>query len=195
MKNLSGLRFVTALATGIVAAGLFAAAAEAAQPGEARRNVTTEQRTAGRSPDGLSIYPQWIFQRPEHYEFLPMTSNHDPHHQHPQQWDGQDWDPAAWNEKWTPEVTLQNFYKNRVFHRQYMSGATRLNNPKVQAQVPVLEVGPNFYKLSDLDQRRALKLLADYTGVFEKGYKIIDLHDWRMRESIGQYTPRGMYLN
>lgn len=195
MKNLSGLRFVTALATGVIAAGLFAATAIAAQPGEAKRDVTKEQRTAGRSPDGLTIWPTWVFQRPEHYEFLPMVSNRDPHHQHPQQWEGQDWEPTAWNEQWTPEIALKNFYKNRTFHRQYMSGATRLNNPKVQAQVPVLELGPTFYKLSDLDQRRALKLLADYTGVFEKGYQIIDLHDWRTRESVGQYTAKGMYLN
>ncbi len=195
MKNLSGLRFVTALATGAMAAFVFAADASAAQTGEVQRNVTSEQRTAGRSPDGLSLFPNYLFQRPEHYEFLPMTSNHDPHHQHPQQWDGQDWDPAAWDgQTWTAESALKGFYKNHTFHKQYLGGAKRMNNPKVQAQIPVLEVGPTFYKLSDLDQRRALKLLADYTGVFEKGYTLIDLRDWKTRDSVGHFTPKGMFL-
>ncbi|MDY0008928.1 MAG: hypothetical protein RBS08_04410 [Bdellovibrionales bacterium] len=195
MKNLSGLRFATVFAAGALAFGLACAEASAAQPGEAQRNVTADQRTAGRSPDGLSLMPNWVFQRPEHYDFLPMTSNHDPHHQHPQQWDGQDWEPAAWDGKrWTAETALQGFYKNHTFHKQYLGGAKRLNNPNVQAQIPVLEVGPTFYKLSDLDQRRALKLLADYTDVFGKGYTLIDLRDWKTGSSVGHFTPKGMFL-
>jgi hypothetical protein len=75
-----------------------------------------------------------------------------------------------------------------------MGGAERVNNPKVQAQIPVLEVGPTFYKLSDLDQRRALKLLAQYTEVFERGYTQIDLRDWKTRSSVGHFTPKGMFL-
>lgn len=195
MKNLSGLRLATVLAAAGLVLGFASADAAAAQPGEAQRNVTTEQRTAGRSPDGLSLFPKWVFQRPEHYDFLPMTSNHDPHHQHPQQWDGQDWEPAAWDgQKWTAETALKGFYKNHTFHKQYMGGAERVNNPKVQAQIPVLEVGPTFYKLSDLDQRRALKLLAQYTEVFERGYTQIDLRDWKTRSSVGHFTPKGMFL-
>jgi len=195
MKNLSGLRLATVLAVGTLALGIASVDAAAAQQGEAQRNVTAEQRTAGRSPDGLSIFPKWVFQRPEHYDFLPMTSNHDPHHQHPQQWDGKDWEPAAWDgQKWTAESALKGFYKNHTFHKQYMAGAERVNNPGVQAQIPVLEVGPTFYKLSDLDQRRALKLLAQYTGVFEKGFTQIDLRDWKTRDSVGHFTPKGMFL-
>jgi len=194
MKNLSGLRLATVLAAGTLALGL-ASTDAAAQPGEAQRNVTSEQRTAGRSPDGLSIFPQWVFHRPLHYNFLPMTSNHDPHHQHPQQWDGQDWEPAAWDgQTWTVEHALKGFYKNHTFHKQYMAGAEHIKNPRVQAHIPVLEVGPTFYKLSDLDQRRALKLLAQYTEVFERGFTQIDLRDWKTRNSVGHFTPKGMFL-
>lgn len=195
MHRIFGLRSARIFMAGAVAAALGASVAHAAQTVESQRDVTTEQRTAGRSPDGLSIFPSWLFKRPEHSEFLPMTSNHDPHNQHPQQWDGQDWETANWNEQWTPEIALKKFYENRTFHRQYLGGSARINNPKVQTQIPVLEVGPTFYKLSDLDQRRALKLLADYTGVFQRGYPMIDLHDWKTRASIGQYTPKGMLLN
>lgn len=171
-------------------AAVLAVSAVAATPA-----AIAETRTAGRSADGLSIYPRRFFATPEHYEFGPLVSNHDPQHQHPQQWDGQDWDPAAWNENWTPEKTLNNFYQNKIFMKQYMGGSKRITNRKLQAQIPVLDVGPTFFQISDLDRRRALKLLADYTGVFNNGYEMIELRDWRSKEVVGSYTPKGMFLN
>ncbi|MBI1214511.1 MAG: hypothetical protein GC185_01670 [Alphaproteobacteria bacterium] len=145
-------------------------------------------RTANRTPSGNIIYPQWLIVRPEHYGFLPMTSNWDAQNKHPQQWAGQDWDPAAWNaQQWTPEIALKKFYQNGILTSQY----TRQGNPPT----PVLEVGPRFYKLSDLDQRRVLKLLSDYTGVFNSGCPAIELHDWYSHKTIGTYTPQGMFLN
>lgn len=172
--------------------GLWVATSPAAAD---QSRMAGDNRTANRTADGLSIYPPSLFATPEHYEFLPMTSNHDPHHQHPQQWDGQDWDPAAWDGKqWTPETTLKKFFRSGIFYRQYMGGSKRVNNPKVQAQIPVLEVGPRFFKLSDLDRRRSLKLLADYTEVFQKGFESIELRDWNTQEILGHYTPKGMFL-
>jgi hypothetical protein len=146
----------------------------------------SEQRTARRTTIGQILYPDFLFKKPEHYEFLPYTSNYDPQNQHPQQWDGQDWDSSAWNaEQWTPRVALTKLYQNRTFVRQSARGK----------DVGVLVVGPTFYKLSDLDQRRSLKLLADYTQLFEHGYGVIELRDWSTNEVIGHYTKRGMHLN
>lgn len=145
-----------------------------------------DERTANRTPEGNILYPDWLFDKPEHYEFLPYTSNHDPKNQHPQQWDGQDWDPTAWNSaQWTPEITIKRLYENGTFYKQYFGKKT----------IPVLEVGPTFFKLSDLDRRRSLKLLADHGRVFERGYKMIQLRDWRTREVVGDYTSSGMHLN
>lgn len=197
MSRLTGFRFIPALAFAAVLLMTAALPADAQQSNTNNaRTAGSDTRTANRTADGLTIWPAWVFARPAHYDFLPMRSNHDSQHQHPQQWDGQDWDPAAWDgETWTPKTALKKFYKNRTFHKQYMAGAKRINNPKVQAQIPVLEVGPMFYKLSDLDQRRALKLLADYTQVFEGGHTMIQLLDWQTHEDVGSYTPQGMYLN
>ena len=61
--------------------------------------------------------------------------------------------------------------------------------------IPVVELGPTFYKISDLDQRRALKLLTDQANIFDKGYKVVDLVDWNTKDVIGIYTAKGMYLN
>jgi hypothetical protein len=146
-----------------------------------------DERTANRTPEGNIIYPDWMFSKPEHYEFLPLVSNHDPKNQHPQQWDGQDWEPAAWNsQQWTPEIVIRNLYANGTFYKQYTRGKSKM---------PVLEVGPTFFKLSDLDRRRSLKLLAEQSQVFERGHAMIELRDWRTREVVGDYTKAGMHLN
>ena len=142
-----------------------------------------EDRTANRNILGEILYPQWLTNLPEHYEFTPLVSNFDPHHQHPAQWAGQDWDPALWNKDWTPEIAVKHFFQLRIFDRQY-----------VEKNQAVLETGPMFYKISDLDRRRTLKLLADTSGVFGRGYKVIILRDWYTKDTVGNYTEKGMHL-
>lgn len=143
-------------------------------------------RTANRDVGGHIIYPDKYFGQQPFAEFKSGVSNHDAQNQHPQQWDGQDWDPSAWNQKqWTPEIVVKNLYQNRTFNKQYVRGG----------KIPVLEVGPTFYKLSGLDQRRSVKLIADYEGVFENGFSMIELRDWRSRDVVGSYTKQGLVLN
>jgi hypothetical protein len=146
---------------------------------------TEENRTTGRTTHGKLDRPEHVMRRPEHYEFLPYVSNWDAQHKHPQQWQGQDWDTSMWNKHWTPDSAVKKLFEGRVFKRQYMRSST----------VPVLELGPIFYQLSDLDQRRTLKLLADTTGIFGKGFGMVELRDWNTRDVVGSYTPQGMYLN
>lgn len=130
------------------------------------------------------VYPSWLFDKPEHYEFSTAVSNHDPKHQHPAQWAGQEWDPAMWNAETTPEAVLRRLYAVRVFSAQYQEKAT-----------PVLEVGPTFWKVSDQDRRRALKLLADHTQVLAAGGQSrIVLRDWYTKDNVGTYDAKGMQL-
>lgn len=141
-------------------------------------------RTVHRNIFGMPVYPDWLFNKPDHYEFLPLTSNSDPKTQHPAAWDGQDWDTAAWNKNWTPEVAIQKFFQARIFEKEYIKG-----------NMPVLELGPTFYKISDLDRRRTLKLMTDSTGIFQQGYGLVTLVDWSTHDVVGTYTPKGMFLN
>lgn len=155
--------------------------ASAARPGFA---YDEPNRTQHRTILGYPTYPDWIFNKPEHYEFSPLVSNSDPLTQHPAAWSGQDWDPAAWNKKWTPAVAIRKFFQARIFEKQYMKG-----------DEPVLVLGPTFYKISDLDRRRTLKLLTDDAGLFKQGYNHIALVDWSTHDVVGTYTPKGMFLN
>ncbi len=104
-------------------------------------------------------------------------------HYHPAQWEGMDWDPQAWNENWTPAVALARLYNGGVLHDQYAE------------RVPVLEVGPRFYELSDLDQRRSVKLAVDYYGMLEQKSGLVELRDWHTHDRIGVYTQSGMMLD
>ncbi|MCK5658655.1 MAG: hypothetical protein KAH96_02095 [Alphaproteobacteria bacterium] len=144
-----------------------------------------EIRTVKRTVSGIIHYPKWIYVKPKHYEFLPLVSNNDPEHQHPGAWEGQDWDVSKWNSQWTPEIAIKKFFHARIFENQYLRNGN----------VPVLELGPTFYKLSGLDQRRTLKLLMEQTAIFEQGFSIVELVDWSTHDIVGSYTPKGMFLN
>ena len=153
-----------------------------------------ESRTAGRSVMGEMFYPKWLMQRPLYDEFSPRHSNYHPQHQHSMQWYGQYWDTAAWNADWTPDKTISRFFAAKIFHARYMEKSSV--DKKTVMQVPVLELGPKFWSLSDLDRRRALKLFADESGVFNDGTQsMFLLRDWKTREVLGNVTPDGMYLN
>jgi hypothetical protein len=141
-------------------------------------------RTANRTVLGYDLLPDWLTAKPDHYEFSPLVSNSDPLTQHPGQWDGQDWDPSKWNKQWTPQIVLQKFFKARIFVKQTAS----------KTGAPVVEVGPTFYKLSDLDQRRSLKLLMDQTGILKR-FRAVQLNDWYTHDPVGLYTAKGMFLN
>lgn len=142
-------------------------------------------RTANRTVGGSLFYPDRLMARPQHDQFLPRHSNTDMQKQHPMSATGSDWDSAAWPKNWGGGTALKKLFRGRVFERQYMRGGV----------MPVVELGPTFWQLSDLDQRRSLKLLADESHVFESGYTSIELVDWKGSRVLGVYTSAGMVLN
>ncbi len=148
--------------------------------------VDATPRTNGLIPYSRDIYPQAFFNRKPFHEFLPGESNWDPQHRHPDQWLGQDWDASMWNKNWTPEQTITYLYRARVFDSQTMDE---------DLKVPVLFLGPTFYKISDLDRRRAVKFLVDQSEIFNKGFSMVVLRDWYTKKTIGNYTANGLYLN
>lgn len=144
-----------------------------------------EERTSGRALSGQPEWPAFLFQRQEHDEFLSYHSYQDPHHRHPQQWDGQDWAPADWkNGAWTPHIAVQKFFDAEIFTGQY----------DAPDGIQTVDLGSAFYKLSDIDKRRALRLLTDVTGTFKKDYKVVTLRDGTTHDMIGSYSPKGMFL-
>jgi hypothetical protein len=155
------------------------------------------ERTVHRTVRGETFFPNGWFLRPEHDEFLPYHSNFDIQNSQPAAWDGQDWDSSMWDKNWTPEIALKKFFKAQIFTGLYhhIDRKTRKNKT---AGTPVIELGRTFYKLSDLDQRRTLKLLVDNTDGL-KDAPVIGLIDWYTKKLVGAYRQNGseqtMFLN
>lgn len=107
---------------------------------------------------------------------------------HPQnsQWNDKDWEPADWAAQ-SPGGSLkiiEGFYTGQILNRQY-----------VDNDVPVLEVGPNFYHLSGYDKRRVVAMVDDYYKITTSRLNgMFTLTDWRTRKPIGVYSAAGLQL-
>jgi hypothetical protein len=143
-----------------------------------------EYRTWNRTVSGLQIYPEWLFVQPKHQEFSSYSSNWNIQGEFPTANENEDWDPKKWPKQWNSNSVMIRLFNGGIFKTHYLK----------DGQLPVLVLGPNFYKLSDMDRRRSLKLFADQSGVLKKGYNIIELVDWGDNKIVGSYTKDGMFL-
>lgn len=151
---------------------------------------TDETRTQGRSVEAYQPeYPDSIMNRPEHYEFLPETSNFDPQNDHPAQWQGQEWDTAKWPAGWTADSAVDKFFENGTLTKIY-----RKRTWRPSGQMLEVDVGATFWKLSELDQQRVMELLCTREHVFDNGYKIVELRDHVTKRIVGTYTAKGLQL-
>ncbi len=128
------------------------------------------------SPKLRKSYPNWSFN--------PKTDPQFYKYRHSQQWRSLEWDTSKWPEYMTAASVLNTMYKSAIFSRQYISKEGRF----------ILEVGPRFYKLSDLDKRRALKLLADYFNLSKRNIVAFEVRDWRNSVKIGEYNRYGFQV-
>ena len=69
----------------------------------------------------------------------------------------------------------------------------------IEKGIPVLEVGPTFFKLSDLDRRRTLKLLADYSEVSRTAPRSSSCATGTRKRTVGNLVDdkglQGMHLD
>lgn len=100
-------------------------------------------------------------------------------HTHPGQWTDEDLDVSSWAEQRGSGLELvQNFYRADIVRDQIM-----------EETVPVVTVGPNFYRLGGQDKRRVIKSIDEVYGVTAQNpYGTIILRDWHTRKDIGAYT-------
>ena len=124
---------------------------------------------------------------PEHWQNLDWTPYlEDAKHPHNTQWDHVKWTPADWaaQEPKGASDVIRHFYLADVLRRQY-----------VDDEMPVLEVGPNFYHLSGQDKRRLMRTIDDhYQITASKLNGMFMITDWRTRKPIGSYTVHGLQI-
>jgi hypothetical protein len=103
----------------------------------------------------------------------------------PAQWKDRDWDPTQWPLS----------YQNKDKFTQGLFDADILREQYIKADaVPVVVVGPGFYRLSDLDQGRVCKTLDMLYGATNGPYGHFLLQDWYSRDIVGDYTKTGLTL-
>lgn len=143
-----------------------------------------EYRTWKRAVSGAQDYPSGVFAQRKHQEFTSYDSNWDIQGEFPEAWKNEEWDTKDWPKDWREDISMIKLFRGGIFRKHYIK----------DKKMPVLVVGPTFYKLSDLDRNRVLKFFTDESGVLKGNYDILELVDWGDNKIIGSYTKDGMFL-
>jgi hypothetical protein len=129
----------------------------------------------------------WIWSWwPSHWEdqdFKPYPDN--PKHTHYSRFEENDWVPGDWiSQRASGDRLIKELYVANILHKQYMDD-----------DMPVLEVGPGFYKLGGRDKRRVLQTVDEvYQITAAKPYGLFMVHDWKTHKPIGAYTQYGLQM-
>lgn len=101
------------------------------------------------------------------------------------QWDEEDWYVQDWIAQSKDGFTLiQEWFRTGI-----------LQELDEDDDVPLLIVGPQFYRLGGFDKRRVLTTLDAVYGVTDKGaHPVILVQDWKTRRQIGVFTKDGLQL-
>lgn len=104
----------------------------------------------------------------------------------PVQWENTRWDPAVWQEEygtyWNADKVLAGLFKGNYFTAQFM-----------HCKTPYVKIGLPFFDLGEADRLRALRLLAEQTGVLEK-HRSFKIYSPDHGKVIGTYSNAGLTL-
>lgn len=115
----------------------------------------------------------------------PLLENGtDPHNS---QWFAREWFATQWLDQYDRDLdVIDGFYKADILREQVVVNG-----------VPVLVVGPNFYRLSGFDKRRVTHVVdVVYTITEAQGTnaKFFRLQDWKTGKMIGLYNADGLTI-
>lgn len=129
----------------------------------------------------------WIFGwSPSHWENLDFEPYIEPAKEpHNSQWNNSTWRPEDWIAQRDSELDLiRDFYSADIIRGQYLDN-----------DVPVLIVGPGFYKLGGQDKRRVADTVDHVYDITDSDiFGMFLLNDWNTKKTIGAYTQYGLQL-
>lgn len=131
----------------------------------------------------------WSWGKKHHYDvsankYNPYLEN-SRHLQIPQ-WTHESWYAEDWTAQRDPMTLIRGFYTADILRDQI----TDKNG------LPVLVVGPNFYRLSGYDKRRVAHVVDVTYGVSaESAHGVFTLQDWRTHHPIGVFDENGLRLH
>src|SRR5690606_10323305 len=119
----------------------------------------------------------------DYTRFNPYLENGtDPH---PEQFREKNWTPAAWiRQRKNGLALVQGFYRAGIIADQV-----------IEDDVPVVTVGPGFYRLGGQDKRRVMASLDQVYGITAQNPRgVMLLRDWHTHLPIGTYGKSGLIL-
>ena len=119
----------------------------------------------------------------EYKEYAPYLEN--AKHPHPNQWEYDDWQVGDWlSQRSSGEAMVRNFYIADIIRDQITDD-----------DVPVVIVGPNFYRLGGYDKRRVIASIDAVYGVTASSQNgAMMVRDWHTHQDIGTFTKYGLTL-
>lgn len=104
-------------------------------------------------------------------------------------WKDPDWQPQQWDQStYHTDAVLTRIQRADIITSSYFDQSL------FSRAVPIVEVGPNFYHLSNQDKTNVISYFNqayDITNVYGGFY----LRDWRSGYIIGEFGPSGLFLN
>lgn len=128
--------------------------------------------------------PCWFGWWPSHWRTMNWEKRHFEDAKTPivSQWASERWTPGDWVTQSGGDdlAMVQGFYHAGILTDQYTDG-----------DVPVVEVGPNFFRLGGLDKRRIVAAVDQAYRVTGRkdGPRTIRVVASKTRKTIGYYTP------
>ncbi len=102
------------------------------------------------------------------------------------QWADQEWYVEDWTSQTDGATLIKDFYSADILRAQKVG----------QAELPVLVVGPNFYRLSGFDKRRIATTVDAVYGITKRPTNAsFILEDWYTKKPIGVFDEQGLRLH
>ena len=123
---------------------------------------------------------------PSHWQNLNFERPYlnEAHIPHNSQWDNDEWTPYDWaGHHSDPKAMINNLYAAKIITDQYTDD-----------NVPVLEVGHNFIRLSGEDKRRVAAYVDHVFGITRSESGMFHLYYDATGKPIGIYTKAGLQL-
>ena len=127
----------------------------------------------------------------KHHDHDVQMQNYNPYlensrHMQIPQWEHKDWYAEDWLSQKDGMELVQGFYSANIFRDQTVG----------HADLPVLVVGPNFYRLSGYDKRRVTHIVDVVYGItHSKENGSFMLQDWHTNRPIGVFDQNGLRLH
>lgn len=145
-------------------------------------------------PSSASAAPkvgQWLGWYPSNVERNEFT-RYNPHlengtHPHPEIWRKDSWQPSDWIGQGKSGEDLVNGF--------YQADIIRDHGINEKQGVPVITVGPNFYRLGSKEKNRVIASISavnNYAGPQSNG--VVVLRDWYSHMDVGAFTAQGLML-